>query len=205
MPLLLTEKISGSQDLFIWHLTEDEHTLLRSANLTASEIAGFDSITLEKRRREWLGTRLLLKHALPGYSLSFLPNGKPVLDNKRHLSISHNGDLAGLVVSTHPVGLDIQDVNQKLMVISRRFCSEVELNDASGSTNELEYITVLWCVKEAVFKCFGERVDFDKHIRVLPFRLGDEFIYADYNGVHGSVSFILRHLVVNNMHVLITL
>lgn len=205
MPLVFHENISKNQILLLWHIVEDEHQLIELAGLNPQELSELESISLVKRRREWLGTRLLVKLAAKDGQLLFLPNGKPILDNGKHISISHNGDIGGVTISSESVGLDIQDVNIKLKKISLRFCSESERTDAANSPDEIRYITILWSIKEAIFKCYGEQVDFDRHIYVPLFGLDDEIIRAEYNGLHGSKSFKLGHLVINGRHVLLTL
>jgi len=205
MPLIFHKNISNGRNLLLWHLIEDEHHLIQLVDLDQSELTELESISLIKRRKEWLVTRLLVKMAAQGKKLNFLPNGKPMLDSTTHISISHNDDLGGVIIAPDAVGLDIQDKNEKLKKISLRFCAESERHDAANSPDELQYITILWCVKEAVFKCYGEHVDFDRHIKVLPFNLNDEWINAEYNGLHGSKSFVLRHLKMNGRHVLVTM
>lgn len=151
-------------------------------------------VHLEKRKREWLVTRLLL-HRLIGSEaeLLFRKNGQPFLSNGRAISISHSESLAGIVTGEKSVGIDIQAPDEKIYRIRKRFCQPGELEDAFNSFNELEYLTAIWCAKEAVFKCFGERVHFSEDIRILPFKMGDKTVIAEYNGIHGRSSFLLRN------------
>lgn len=204
MPLIFRENLSDSSFAAFWLLAEDESYLLQTIQMSDSDYEKFSQIVLEKRRREWLGTRMLMKLFLPDVELLFQTNGKPYLSDERHISVSHNGDMCGIVVSDKPVGLDIQENNTKLNKISLRFCSPRERSDAAESGDSLTYISILWAVKEAVFKTFGEHVDFDKDIAVRKFTIGDDLIMADYSGVHGQRLFVLRYFFVDGRHVICT-
>ena len=205
MPLVFHENISGNQNLLLWQIVEDEQFLIQLAELIPVELTELEKLVLAKRRKEWLCARLLVDMATPGSALMFLPNGKPILNHSAHISISNSGDLVGVTVSSQTVGLDIQEINIKIKEISGRFCSGYERMVAANSHDELSYLTILWSIKEAIFKCYGENVDFKRHIHVPEFELEDEIIRAEYNGIHGSKSFELRHMIIHKKHILLTL
>jgi 4'-phosphopantetheinyl transferase len=165
---------------------------LRGRLLTGSDLTAFGSIQLDKRRREWLATRLLLQEYLPGSALLTLPNGKPVLENGPWISFSHSGIQAGILLSPTPCGIDIQPADPRLEQLNRRFTHPAEQEAAPENQHErLNYFTTVWSAKEAVFKCYGERVNFADHIRILPFIPGEQRICAQYDGEHGSRMFDL--------------
>lgn len=150
-------------------------------------------IKLEKRRREWLISRLLLNEALPGLSLSHLPTGKPLIADGPCISFSHCLNRGVLLVAARSCGCDIQVEEEKIMRIRHRFANAAEHEAAPGdSSDALRYYTLLWSAKEAIFKCFGERVDFAGHISIRPFTTSSPLLVADYQGVHGSCTFELE-------------
>jgi 4'-phosphopantetheinyl transferase len=161
------------------------------------------SFKLEKRRREWLKTRILLDHVRPGSKLSFLPNGKPVLNDEHHVSISHSDEMAAVIIHHKPVGIDIQEPDEKLSKIRTRFCHASELNFLQNG-NEMSMLAMIWSAKEAVFKSFGEGVEFASDMVLRPFSISDEWLYLDYDGKHGKSEFQLHHHSSNGFHVVAT-
>lgn len=205
MPLIVQpDSLSEERNYFFWHATESSDELSRLANLTVEQKGFLEGLPLEKRKREYLSTRLLLHHASPEKELKFLTNGKPVFTDGWHLSISHCENLAGLIISRRNVGLDIQSPDEKLRKIRMKYCQRDELNFRMDPDLELQYLTVLWSAKEAVFKFFGEGVHFAKDLFVQPFSLTDSKIHLAYQGIHGNQNFVLHHLQWKEFHVVFT-
>jgi len=104
---------------------------------------------LQHRLKERLMSQWGLKNAL-AYTLS----GKPFLRDGRHISISHAGKAAGIVISPRPAGIDIEyRISQVQAVLPRIACRE-ELMHASTPQAALW----LWNAKEAVYKAAGETI-----------------------------------------------
>lgn len=205
MPLIIYTKDTGDfSRLGIWKITESLSELENRALLSEAEKKQMEAIKLEKRKKEWLATRILLRTLAKGKTLDFLPNGKPILHPNSHISISHSGDLAGMALSSQPVGLDIQGVDEKLLRIEKKFVNSSESSFLPDNAYRVEYLTVIWSVKEAVFKYFGELVDFADHIRVAPFLPDQREIKAYYKGVHGEMTFELVNMYVAGQHVVMT-
>jgi phosphopantetheinyl transferase len=204
MPLVIYQREIGElATLVVWNCTESTTELARLAALSASDLEKLAAMPLEKRKREWLATKILFNLISNGRTLWNLPNGKPMLSPNGHISISHSGNLAGLVFSIEPVGLDIQGVDEKISRIRQKFCNPKELEYHSGNAYELEELTVIWGVKEAIFKYFGEEVDFANHISVLPFQHLQEEVKAFYKGVHGERNFTLTNMTYTGYHIVI--
>lgn len=164
----------------------------------------FDAIKLEKRRKEWLLTRILLQIAAPGSVMYHAPSGKPMLKNGRWISVSHCGELAGLVICDHPVGLDIQGVDEKLERIAAKFCHPKELERYRSHNQPLDYLTIVWSIKEAIFKFFGEQVTFAEDAISRPFHISAHELKVDYNGAHGKMTFELQHIEMRGYHIVMT-
>jgi|688.fasta_scaffold01317_31 4'-phosphopantetheinyl transferase len=170
--------------------------------LTAENLAEYQSsmFRLAKRRMEWLKTRILLDHLAPGARLGFLPNGKPVLDGKVQVSVSHSAQLAAVIVSDELVGIDVQPNEPKLQNMKTRYCNDRELKFADGPDMD-DRLAMIWASKEAVFKYFGERVEFASEMQVEPFSPEDELLTLRYEGRHGQGTFKLGHLFWLEQHV----
>lgn len=205
MPLKVHRPIStGNGVIALWNTTETFDELRRLAELTVAEDQVLNEITLEKRRVEWLSTRILLRLVAPVAQLSHLPNGKPVLSDHRGVSISHCESMAGVVVSDQMIGLDIQTPDEKLLRIAAKFCHPEELKEASESHDQLTYLTLIWSAKEAVFKFFGERIHFAKEMRMTVFDIHDATLELNYSGIHGKRRFQLKHDYLDKFHIIHT-
>lgn len=171
MPLLSSYNPDKGINVFVWKMTESietlEQTLLNTSLIPSLEIH-------PKRRKELLSLHVLMQTIGFKSVIKYLPNGKPIVSDDLHISISHSGDMAGFVFSDRPVGLDIQDDNPKLASIAKRYCSEEELHWAKAQSHSLSCFSLIWAVKEAVFKIFGEQVVFASEIRVKPFQLSNQ-------------------------------
>jgi 4'-phosphopantetheinyl transferase len=203
--IIYTKDIGDYARLGVWKADEPTDELFRMARLTDSEKLHFATIKLEKRKREWLTTRILLRILANGKDLSFLPSGKPLLSHGQHISISHSGALAGVVVSSKPVGLDIQGIDEKLLRIEKKFVNAPEQSYLPNNSYRVEYLTVIWSAKEAVFKYFGELVDFADHIQIAPFIPSQTEIKAKYDGHYGHHTFTLLNMMVAGQHILMTM
>lgn len=205
MPLIIYQSnFNDTGRLLIWKATETLEDLESRYVFSENQRSEYDAIPLEKRRQEWILVRILLQIALEGVELKFAENGKPLLTETHHISISHSGELAGILIAVHNVGIDIQGVDEKIEKIAPKFCNSDELARARWEPNSLEYLTIIWSAKEAVFKFFGEEVHFSKEMATRPFTTAQEIIELDYQGKHGSRTFQLQHLYITGYHVVLT-
>lgn len=201
MPLQLHYPFDTSGELALWNTTESVDELIALAQPSAAEMDLLMSFPLEKRRKEWLTTRLLRNHLRPGVEISYDENGKPFLPHEQ-LSISHSGHLAGMCCHPQFAGLDIEKPSDKIVRVSFRFSHPNEIAKAPAHEPLLSrYLTTLWCAKEAIFKCFGVHVHFSKDIILRDFSDDDETIVADYKGIHGEKTFTLRRIMIDGMWV----
>jgi 4'-phosphopantetheinyl transferase len=84
-----------------------------------------------------------------------------------------------MISKRRPVGIDIEQVNEKVERIARKFMRKEELAFIEDE-HRIPQLYVCWCAKEAVYKCFGQKeVSFVNHI------LLDKFTFADH-GVLGA-------------------
>lgn len=169
MPLQSHKQIENIAELFIWNMSESREELLKIADPKDEYLQSLEKVTHPKRRRELFGLKALLKSISFDQEITYLPNGKPVIDESTHITISHCDHLAGFLRSNVPCGMDIQNPNPKIALIAKRFCNADELAHAERSKDSLLYFTALWSIKESVFKVFGENLPFAEQIRVQEF------------------------------------
>lgn len=126
----------------------------------------------EKRKKEWLAVRVLLRHLLQEEKeIAYSPQGKPYFaDGSMHLSISHSASFVALALHpTKNIGLDIEEFSPRLQKVRSKFMSPLEEQQLDAD-QELLHLLLHWSAKEAVFKAMEqEGVDFKQHLYVQPF------------------------------------
>ena len=91
MPLFKTITPSSTTQVYIWKVEESLEVLSQNVNLTPHCQARFDSMKSELHRKGFLSIRHLLHVA--GYTdkdLFYTSNGKPHLNDGKHISITHS-------------------------------------------------------------------------------------------------------------------
>ena len=146
----------------IWKMEEE----LEELQIILSEI-NISHLNSEKRKKEYLVSRLLLKDIAPKTKITYNKYGAPKLENGKHISISHSKNLVAIIFSKQKVGLDIEKISEKPLRLSSKFITE----DGHQNLTE-EKATLIWCVKEAIFKWNQKgNVDFKKDIKIKAFEI----------------------------------
>jgi len=134
----------------------------------------FDLIKFKtkKRKKEFLASRLLLEQLKPKAIVAYNEFGAPELSNGDCISISHSRNLVAVIICTKKVGIDIEQISEKLLRLSSKFVSEKNLKNLSK-----EKATLIWCCKEAVFKWHQKGgVDFINDIIIPEFTVKEKGI-----------------------------
>ncbi|QZT36820.1 hypothetical protein K5X82_16520 [Halosquirtibacter xylanolyticus] len=133
-------------------IVETSHVSLNEIDidqLSHSDKESFIKIRNDRRKKEWLISRMLLSKILNHYpQINYLDSGKPILDNNsHHISITHSKNHIAIMVSKEKeVALDMEDTNRKISHLESRF-----INNEEQVNNNLDYFKI-WCAKEAIFK-----------------------------------------------------
>ena len=144
----------------IWEITESVDELLK-----LSSTINLPKFNTEKRTKEWIASRLLLRKINPSYSISYNIFGAPELNNNYCISISHSKGLVAIIISKQNVGMDIEKISQKTIRLASKFISKNNLDNLTA-----EKATLIWCCKEAIFKWHQKgNVDFIDDIQIYPF------------------------------------
>ncbi|MFV0390989.1 MAG: 4'-phosphopantetheinyl transferase family protein [Paludibacteraceae bacterium] len=149
--------------------------LITELNDEAYYLSDLERIKPEHRKREFLAIRVALKQALGGIEkeIEYTYDGKPELkDGSNKISFSHcQNSVAVMVHPRSEVGIDIEVPTQKLEKIHTRFLGKSELEEYR-KTNSLDYLRVVWSVKEALYKIIGETAyNFAEQLQILPFHI----------------------------------
>jgi len=177
MPMVYTQHINTDTRMGVWHLSEHEDFFRNIVKLE-------NDITHPHKRLQHLAGRFLLKELFEDFPLNSIlisSTRKPFLKNDPfHFSISHCGDYAAAIVSrTHRVGVDIEIPQEKIRRISHKFINESEQKLIINTLHSPETLTMVWSIKEAIFKWYGEgKVDFKKHINIEELIMDDNMFHA---------------------------
>ena len=119
----------------------------------------------EKRKKEFLASRLLLQEFSTNTSISYNQFGAPELNSEKYISISHSKELVAIIISEQQIGMDIEQISEKALKLASKFVSDKNLKNLNK-----EKATLIWCIKEAVFKWHQKgKVDFIKDIIIPEF------------------------------------
>lgn len=156
MPFL-TEIDLGSK-IGIWKITEDAETLKKGLVLSPISLTRLAGM---KNPESFLAVRqLLLHYGIADNEMVYDKYGKPNLLDGRSISVSHSHNMAVLAFGN--VGVDIEKISPRILKASRLFTQPEQISDAG-----IELLTLIWTVKEAVYKLNGSRpLEFNKHIKV---------------------------------------
>ena len=153
--------------IVIWKITETLEELLQLANTIST--ADFNT---EKRKKEWIVSRLLLNEINPNYSVSYNAFGAPELNNDSSISISHSKGLVAIIISQQKVGLDIEQISDKPLKLSSKFIAK-DLHENLSK----EKATLIWCAKEAIYKWHQKgNINFIKDIKLHNFEIAGKGI-----------------------------
>lgn len=174
MAIVYRQRIDDDTEFALWKIEEQADELYRQLQLDEQEKAFVENISNGKRHLHWLGTRVLLRKMLRTdeyIDCKVDEHGKPYLTTlPYHISLSHSFDYAAVMISKkNPVGIDIEQVKQKVERIAHKFMRPAELAYIAEE-HKIPQLYAAWCVKEAVYKCHGQReVSFMDDIYIEPF------------------------------------
>ncbi len=180
MPLFKNIYINDTTTVFLWEITEEYNELFRQVSLKDTSLARMEKMKSESHQKGFLSVRMLLQHC--GYSdfdLYYDELGKPHLKDGKHISISHSFDFAAIALSDENIGIDIEQVKEKVLRIAPRFMEMWHLENLSEA-DQMKKATVIWGTKEAIFKIKNEAgISFPDHIFEKPFLLSDKKCEAE--------------------------
>ncbi|MCB0736601.1 MAG: 4'-phosphopantetheinyl transferase superfamily protein [Bacteroidetes bacterium] len=182
MPCILNKSLPSGSLMALWRIEETEEELSSKLMLDDSEKNYLAGIKADNKRLQWLASRVLIRELVnpPGQILmDWDQHGRPyVLNYDFEVSISHSRNMAAVIVGESRCGIDVEEINNKIGRISKKFVSDEERVFIS-TDNSILYETLIWGAKEALFKLIGGNgVDFKKNLRIHAFKLNDGYFKA---------------------------
>ena len=175
MPLFKTIQYNQGTTLYVWHITETFSDLYEQVHLNTISTKRLNGMKSQLHQRAFLSVRKLLAEAgYTDFDLFYDKSGKPHLNDKKHISITHSHEFAAIIVSNKTVGIDIELQREKILRIADKFVDTAELSRLQNFSTEdyIRKLTVKWGAKEAIFKIRNEKgISFKDHIQVAPFEL----------------------------------
>lgn len=177
MPILFQQDINPFCVIGVWRIDEKDDYFLR-------KVAPAYPINHPLKRSQHLAGRYLLQELMPEISLMRITinnSGKPKVEGSEcSFSISHSKEYAAVIVSEKGlVGIDVEYIDNKALALQHKFISEEERKLLGLMfPDERKMATAGWCVKESVFKWYGEgKVDFLQHIRLISVERHEELVH----------------------------
>ncbi len=173
MPLYKTITPNSQTTVKIWKITESYDDLRETVNLKPKSLQRVLNMKSVIHQCGFLSVRCLLAEF--GYTdvdLHYDENGKPYLEDGKHISITHSFNYSAVIVSDAEVGIDIEKQRPIITNIASKFVG-YEFNYLDNSDNEyVKKLTVIWCSKESLYKLFATPgLSFKQHILVIPFTI----------------------------------
>ena len=101
-------------------------------------------------KEQFLATRKLLALENTDYKITYDNNGKPLLNSKYNISISHSHEIAAIAISDNSkIGLDVQLNENKIFNIQDKFLNPSEKLNI-GESPSLKILTMIWTSKESI-------------------------------------------------------
>jgi 4'-phosphopantetheinyl transferase EntD len=156
MPQVIFDFFDDSKKVVVWKITENINEL---ENLSKEKFFIPNELNswVENRKLQWLSSRILLKKLLPNIELIYSQEKGPIITKENiFVSVSHTNFYSCAVVSQNTqVGIDIEEISNKAKKISKKFFHPSEFNFLAHTLiDESSFYTMLWTIKEAIFKKF---------------------------------------------------
>jgi 4'-phosphopantetheinyl transferase len=159
MPIYKSISLDSEGLISVWEITESQQDLFESLKGSPLFDLEYNAISHERKKTEYLASRSLLQSMCGSFDvmnngLYKDEHGKPFLKNSNgHISISHSHNMcAAIIHKQKEVGIDIQQIEEKLHLVAKKYLSK----DETGLLNkDLEHLCIAWCCKEALYKQTG--------------------------------------------------
>lgn len=172
MPLHSIINHDLNTQIYVWKIEETFEDLFDEVALNDINLVRLNTMKSEQHQRGFLSVRKLLQEAgFNDFDLHYSQDGKPHLKNGQFISISHSHEFSTIVISDQSVGIDLEICKEKVLKIASKFMN-VEHLDNLSEAEKIKKATVIWGIKEAIFKIKNEKgISFPDHIFESEFSL----------------------------------
>ena len=195
MPFLKEFIINDKTKIKLWKVIIGE---LNTEELNSDEK---NLLKLKKNnilREQFLATRKVLALENTDYKITYNNNGKPSLNSKYNISISHSHQIAAVAISDNSkIGLDVQLNENKIFNIQDKFLNPTEKLNI-GENPSLKILTMIWTSKESIYKAVGLKgISFSDNIKIEKVVEEDKIGIAYYINGTEKVKFDLKFFYID--------
>ena len=195
MPFLKEFIINDKTKIKLWKVMMGE---LNTKELNSDEK---NLLKLKKNnilREQFLATRKVLALENSDYKITYNNNGKPSLNSKYNISISHSHQIAAVAISDNSkIGLDVQLNENKIFNIQDKFLNPTEKLNI-GENPSLKILTMIWTSKESIYKAVGLKgILFSDNIKIEKVVEEDKTGIGYYTNGSEKVKFDLKFFYVD--------
>lgn len=154
--------------------------------ITASDVASASRFQNDKRRREHLAWRRVVRNELGrGVVIDYNEVGAPIVDTPNtHISVAHGGERVAVAIADERVGVDIENLDRNYERVKSRFMSPAE----EALSDMEEWPAMVWTAKEAIYKLYGKReVDLTEDIHIIGLNTETMTLSAEVRDTKGIV------------------
>ena len=154
--------------------------------ITASDVASASRFQNDKRRREHLAWRRVVRNELGrGVVIDYNEVGAPIVDiPNTHISVAHGGERVAVAIADERVGVDIENLDRNYERVKSRFMSPTE----EALSDMEEWPAMVWTAKEAIYKLYGKReVDLTEDIHIIGLNTETMTLSAEVRDTKGIV------------------
>ena len=176
MPIIRTIRPNDNTVVGIWKITESIDDLSSQVVLSSKSKELLKSRKASIHKLQFLSIRaILLEFGYSDQDLSYI-NNSPILNNGKTISISHSNLFSCVIISDFKVGIDVQEFNNKINTIAKKF---IDYETLYVKDNDTQIMSIIWNIKESIYK-IAEIIglDYKNHLLVIPFSINDDFTYS---------------------------
>ena len=151
------KKITEKNLIYVWKITSLLDKLYSNKSLSTIELDQVSDIKSEKRKIEFLATRIALKNLFDDkLELKHHESGRPFIKEAKLISISHSNNFIAIAFGEDNIGIDIEKPQDKMLKLITRILSETEIKQFQQKPT-LENACKMWSTKESVLKYIGNK------------------------------------------------
>ena len=166
-------KKTQKNHIYIWKITSSSNLLIKNPLLNSAELISAKIIKNEKRKQEFLASRIALKKIFnEELLLKHHTSGKPFIEESEHLSISHSSNFLALTFGGENIGIDIEKPQNRMVKLMPKILSEIEFMEFKKEPS-MDLACKVWGAKEAILKYVGEKkLNYKEDIKAENIQLG---------------------------------
>ena len=195
MPFLKEFIINDKTKIKLWKVIVGE---LNTKELNSDEKKLLKLKKSNLLKEQFLATRKVLALENSDYKITYNNNGKPSLNSKYNISISHSHQIAAVAISDNSkIGLDVQLNENKIFNIQDKFLNPSEKLNI-GENPSLKILTMIWTSKESIYKAVGIKgISFSDNIKIEKVVEEDKTGIGYYTNGSEKVKFDLKFFYID--------